>query len=92
VRASAGTGIGTVGPPFLLLPEVGVPHRPSFVDFVPVLSILAGLVLSILRFRAGDRIGGGAAALAGLLLSIVLAVVLDRRATPPRLPPDGRPA
>ena len=40
---------------------------------VPIGSILAGLALSVWRFRADDPIGGLAFALGGVLLMIVLA-------------------
>jgi hypothetical protein len=57
---------------------VGVPHenssrRVTVPSYVPVLPVFAGLAFSILRFRAGDSLGGLACALAGILLMLVLA-------------------
>ncbi len=50
----------------------------SALPFVPV---LAGLVLSAWRFRAGDALGGLAFGLGGMLLMLVVAA---------RLPDPGR--
>lgn len=55
-----------------------MPHRSPISSFVPVLPALAGLALSILRFRAHDPLGGLAAGLGGFLLMFPLAVWISR--------------
>jgi hypothetical protein len=55
---------------------------------IPFLPMLAGMGVCIWRFRAGDNVGGLAAGLAGFLLMIGLACLLDRRSAPAGAPLD----
>jgi len=49
---------------------------------VPLVFVLAGLALSILRFRAQDDLGGLVLGETGFLLMLVSMVALDRRGAP----------
>ena len=49
---------------------------PRWLAVVPFAPVLAGLALSVWRFRADDPVGGLAFALGGMLLMLVLAVWL----------------
>jgi hypothetical protein len=60
----------------LLLPEVGVPHRSSFGNFVPFVPVVLGIAFAALRFRADDALGGLACGLGGMLLMVVAAARL----------------
>jgi hypothetical protein len=51
-----------------------VPHRSPIRTYVPLLPLLAGIALSIGRFRADDPLGGLALGLGGMVLMVVAAI------------------
>ena len=55
-----------------------MPARPTTRDAVPFLPLFGGLLLSIVRFRADDPIGGLAFGLGGVLAMLAVACWIFR--------------
>ncbi len=51
--------------------------RSRVANCAPFLPVIAGLCLSVLRFRADDSVGGLAFGLGGMLAMLVLAISLS---------------
>jgi len=52
------------------------------IDALPFVPAVVGIAISILRFRAGDPVGGLAGSLAGVLLMAVVASLLRSERSP----------
>lgn len=59
-----------------------MPHRSSFVGFIPFAPLVVGAYVSTWRFRAGDGVGGLAFGLAGVIAMLVIASWIFRSAEP----------